>query len=305
MPGWARWTVGIVVALGVIGGGLYYWLIVDGGEANPKGYALDIAEIRRLANTIEGGKPIDIEVQEVASFSFPATALVAGDGWSQKLLPVYVYKIVYADRFGLIDTALTEEQGGGNPVAYDTDAFARVDAAIGAADFILITHEHMDHIGGLAAHGDLAGALARTRLTDIQIANPDRMAPVTFPAGALEGLTPFTYEGAAAVAPGVVVIAAPGHTPGSQMVFVQLADGREVLFLGDVAWHFRNIELVRERARLVTDFLLNENRQQVLDQFFALKALHEAEPAIAIVPGHDGRTISELVAKDVLTPGFE
>lgn len=305
MPAWARWTLGIVVALGVIGGGAYWWLIVDGGEADPEGYSIDIGEIRRLANSIEGEKPIDIQVQEVASFSFPATALVAGDGWSTKLLPVYVYKIVYADRFGLIDTALTEEQGGGNTVAYDEDAFARVDAAIDAADFILITHEHMDHIGGLAAHGDLAGALAKTRLTDIQIANPDRMVPVTFPAGVLEGLTPFTYEGAAAVAPGVVVIAAPGHTPGSQMVFVQLADGRELLFLGDVAWHFRNIELVRERARLVTDYFLNENRQQVLDQFFALKALHEAEPAIGIVPGHDGKTISDLVAREMLTPGFE
>jgi glyoxylase-like metal-dependent hydrolase (beta-lactamase superfamily II) len=54
------------------------------------------------------------------------------------------------------------------------------------------------------------------------------------------------------IVPRVVLIKAPGHTPGSQMVYVKRADGQEILFLGDVAWQMRNIEEVRERARLVT-----------------------------------------------------
>ena len=32
-----------------------------------------------------------------------------------------------------------------------------------------------------------------------------------------------------------------GYTPGSQMVYVKRADGREILFLGDVAWQMSNI----------------------------------------------------------------
>lgn len=101
-----------------------------------------------------------------------------------------------------------------------------------------------------------------------------------------------------------MLIKAPGHTPGSQMVYVQTANGTEVLFIGDVAWHFRNIELLRERARLVTWLFLKEDRRAVFGQFAALKRLPGDEPGIHIVPGHDGKVIDGLVAAGVLKKGF-
>ena len=101
-----------------------------------------------------------------------------------------------------------------------------------------------------------------------------------------------------------MLIKAAGHTPGSQMVYVQTADGTEVLLIGDVAWHFRNIELQRERARLVTMFLIKEDRTAVFGQLAALKRLHETQPAVHIVPGHDGQVIDALVAAGVLKRGF-
>src|SRR5690606_38980467 len=110
-----------------------------------------------------------------------------------------------------------------------------------------------------------------------------------------DGYEPLVYEQYEVLAPGVAVIKSPGHSPGSQMVYVQLADGSEVLFIGDVAWKYRNILVQRERARLVTQFFLKEDRSAVFGQLKALKDLSEAEPEISIIPGHDGEIVGNLV----------
>jgi glyoxylase-like metal-dependent hydrolase (beta-lactamase superfamily II) len=101
-----------------------------------------------------------------------------------------------------------------------------------------------------------------------------------------------------------VLIAAPGHTPGSQMVYVKLADGRELLFLGDVVWHMRNIDVEKERPRWVTSLLVQEDRVQVSGEIKALHALRNADPGIGIVPGHDGDAVERLTAAGFLEKGF-
>ena len=45
------------------------------------------------------------------------------------------------------------------------------------------------------------------------------------------------YESYLPVAPEIVLIKAPGHTPGHQMVYVRLASKRDYLFIGDVGGH--------------------------------------------------------------------
>jgi glyoxylase-like metal-dependent hydrolase (beta-lactamase superfamily II) len=44
--------------------------------------------------------------------------------------------------------------------------------------------------------------------------------PVQWPEGSRESFKPLDYTGYSAVAPGVVLIKAPGHTPGSQIIYV-------------------------------------------------------------------------------------
>jgi glyoxylase-like metal-dependent hydrolase (beta-lactamase superfamily II) len=173
-----------------------------------------------------------------------------------------------------------------------------------AAKQIVITHEHMDHIGGLTTHSDLANVLPKARLTDAQIADPDKSLPAKFPSGALDGYQALEYEDLHAIAPGVVVIRAAGHTPGSQIVYVQTAGGAELLLIGDVAWHFRNIEVQRERARLMTMVFLQEDRKAVFGQLAALKQLHDSQPDVHIVPGHDGPVIESLITAGILKRGF-
>lgn len=96
---------------------------------------------------------------------------------------------------------------------------------------------------------------------------------------------------ALAIAPGVVLQKAAGHSPGSQVVFVMLAGGREFLFVGDIVWNRDAITELKYRPRLITDLFLGEDRQAVLHQLRALRNLHDAGE-VAIVISHDARTFA-------------
>jgi len=147
--------------------------------------------------------------------------------------------------------------------------------------------------------------LPSARLTREQITHSELMLPAKFPDHALDVYVPLDYEKYLAVAPGIVLVKAPGHTPGSQMVYVQMANASEFLFIGDVAWHLRNIETQRERPRLLTWVLLKEDRFAVFGQLATLYRLHQTQPDLHIVPGHDGAAIDRLVASGALKAGIE
>lgn len=304
MPKWLKLTLGVFAVLFAVAGAAYYWFVVESSMPSDAEYAFDIRDVRRAIGSTPGDRPERIELERVAAFSFPATAIVAGDGWSQREMPVYSFRLVYPDKSIIIDTALDAELGGDNLVAFDEEAYARMNRAMEEASLIVITHEHMDHIGGLTVHPNLAAILPNAQLTERQLSEPARSLPARFEEGALDGFEPLAYEGFTVIAPGVALIAAPGHTPGSQMVYVQLKNYAEYLFVGDVAWQYRNILTQRQRARLVTQFFLNEDRKAVFGQLAALHALSEAEPDIAIVPGHDGEIVGQLVEAGKLTEGF-
>lgn len=278
----------------------YWWLLMESGT--PQGvYALDLAELRALASSLPGDKPEAVRVEDVGEFAFPEVAVLAGAGWSFSKLPVFSYQLVFADRTVVVDTAM-DKATANQASRFDDEAFARMSAAMEKASLIVVTHEHFDHLGGLATHPKLKYLAAK--LTDEQLADPSKRKPLVFPEGAFAHRVPFTYERAVALAPGVVLWKAPGHTPGSQLVFVQRKDGEEFLFLGDVAWHVENYEQVRERARLVTQFFLGEDRDAVLRQLAAIKALAAAEPKVHLVPGHDGPAMKRLVDAGLILPRF-
>ncbi len=278
----------------------YIWLFLESGTPGAP-YPIDLVKARALASSLPGDKPTSVHVEHITTIeSIPAMGVMAGAGWSKTKLDVYAYQTVSPTSTVIIDTGMRDDDSR----AFQPEAYARVQAALSTASLVVVTHEHFDHIGGLAAHPQLTAILPHAILTKQQLAHPEKMEPAKFPAKALEGFAPLDFDGARAVAPGVVLLTAPGHTPGSQLVFVQLADGRELLFLGDVAWQFTNIEHQRERARLVT-LMIGEDRTLVLSQLRALAELHEKEPKLAIVPGHDAAVIEKLIAEGTLVPRFE
>lgn len=298
-----RWPF-IIAALFVVAVPAYWWFLLESGA--PEGtFSIDLAEVRRLASLMPGDKATAIHFEPVGRFEFPKTAVVAGDGWAMTDMTVYSYQLVFPSQRVIVDTAMDEATGKqGGAVWFDATAFARVLAGLSEASVIVVTHEHFDHLAGLAKHPDVKALMKKAVLTEAQLAEPKRMEPLVFPAEALAGYRPLSTRALTPIAPGVVLIKAPGHTPGSQLVYVQRADGAEYLFLGDVAWHLRNVELVRERARLVTQLFLHEDRANVLRELAELNRLSKAEPKLNLVPGHDAPHLEALAQQGLFVKGF-
>ena len=106
-----------------------------------------------------------------------------------------------------------------------------------------------------------------------------------------------------AVAPGVVLIRAPGHSPGSQFVYVRLADDREVLLVGDLVWMMPGLTLNRQKPQSASDGI-KEDRGAIQRELDWVRSLLDAG-VIAVTPSHDKGALDALVAKGVLRVGLD
>ena len=91
----------------------------------------------------------------------------------------------------------------------------------------------------------------------------------------------------------IIVVPAPGHTPGSVIIFVTLYDGARYALVGDLVWQLEGITLREERPWLIRQFADSDaagTRQNLLRMI----AIKERLPELIIVPAHDIRAFAEM-----------
>jgi glyoxylase-like metal-dependent hydrolase (beta-lactamase superfamily II) len=103
------------------------------------------------------------------------------------------------------------------------------------------------------------------------------------------------------LAPGVVLVKAPGHTPGSQMVYVRLASGKEILLIGDITWAMAGVEQRRQKPEAVSKEY-GEDRTAIQQQ---IEWLHNLMGEVSLVNSHDDDSIIALIRGGVLKEGLD
>ena len=306
--GWMR-GIGVTILVLVAAGAVAYWYYVaDGAVPATTTYKTDIAGWRALVAGDTASLPSEIRVEMVGRDAVPLGAMQAGAPFEEYPRVRAAFQLNGPTGSVIIDTAMDKEVAAqaqrGPKASFDEAAYGRVIAAMGSAARVAVTHEHSDHIGGVAKFPVPERLAERLTLTSKQYEGLQKFAP-----GAAVGLVKADIRGldmAERIAPGVVMIPAPGHTPGSVMFFVKLADGREALFIGDIAWVLSNVTTLTTRPRFTQQFYMvsGEDRAAVADQIRALHDLKAAEPHLTIIPAHDEPLIAGLIGSGLLQPQF-
>ncbi len=308
-----KWLIRLGVAvliLAVMGGGAYWFYIADGAVPAAAAYKTDVAQWRALVSGDAAELPTEIRIEIVGRDTVPLAAMQAGAPFEEYSRVRASFQLNGPTGSVIIDTAMdkaiAKKAQRGETAEFDEAAYGRVIAAMGVASKVAVTHEHPDHIGGVARFPVPERLAERLVLTRPQY---DGMASAT-----VDGNVPAAYANAqildlqapTRIAPGVVMIPAAGHTPGSVMFYVKLSDGREALFIGDIAWVLSNVNALATRPRFTQQFFMatGEDRAAVADQIRALHDLMAAEPSIAMIPAHDAPLITGFTAAGLFKPQF-
>ena len=88
------------------------------------------------------------------------------------------------------------------------------------------------------------------------------------------------------------------------MYFIRTDQGRELLYVGDLMWSYRNVEVERSRPRLVAEYFLGEDTAAVADQLRAIMTFAQTHPEVEIVVSHDAERLERQIQQGVLRLGL-
>lgn len=165
---------------------------------------------------------------------------------------------------------------------------------------VVLTHAHWDHVSGLDSlpgvpvwtnaeergfvhYGGERSALMRSFASTAWV-------EYAFDDGAYFGFArSFDVWGDGSV----VLVPAPGHTPGSVIVFLALPSGARYALLGDLVWQTEGITLPAERPWLARR-MLGEEDVQVREAIARIVAIHQRYPEVQWIPAHDERALARI-----------
>ena len=264
--------------------------------------------VRQAADDIPGAPPASINFIKFAESHRTYAAVIDGGTDEPFVSARTAFQVVYPGGTVMIDAGMDEAvhrfYGFGRDEPYWQDRNDRVQAALSAANLIVVTHEHGDHVAGVLRSPDRDAIAARTILTEAQVrtlTTAPQLPEIRITEQQAGDYLVVDYRDYLPVAPGMVLIEAPGHTPGHQMVYVRLAQGTEYVFIGDVGWLIDNVTELRLRPAETIE-RIGENPQALLSQLVWLRSV--ADQGVVLVPSHDDRLLSRYAAEGLLGNDF-
>jgi glyoxylase-like metal-dependent hydrolase (beta-lactamase superfamily II) len=265
-------------------------------------------DLRHTAALMPGRRPLRINILKFAESRRTKNFSIKGAPVTPSVQARTAFQMMYADGSVMVDAGMDLQVhkffGRGVEEPYDAAAAKEVEHAVRGAKLIVVTHEHGDHVGGVI-HTPLAGELApKTILTRAQvqslIASP-QMPEIKLTEETARHYVVVDYDKYYPLAPGLAAVKAPGHTPGSQMIYAVLESGREYLLIGDAAWHMDGVREIKGKdAPWVT-----EDQDLVMAQLRWLNDLSRSEKNLVIVASHDDEQHAELIRAKILGNRFE
>jgi glyoxylase-like metal-dependent hydrolase (beta-lactamase superfamily II) len=164
---------------------------------------------------------------------------------------------------------------------------------------ILLTHAHWDHVSGLPDFPEVPVWVTpqerdfitkADRFQFCRLFNGIRYEEYGFEGGPYLGF-PRSHD---VYGDGsIVIVPAPGHTPGSVITFVTLHGGTRYAFVGDLVWQLEGITLREERPWIVRR-RADSDARGTRENLLRMIALKERLPELIIVPVHDMRAFAEI-----------
>lgn len=278
--------------------------LAERAEVKETPFAADLAVIRRLANLLPGAKPIAVNGIRVAASIRPNRFVIEGGDDRPITMPRTAFQVVYPDSTVMIDSGLDRETHDSFSTPdkrepYFPEAFARVQQALDRARLIVLTHFHADHAAGLtraANYNELAAKTVVSAETAECLLNTPHRPHLAMTPEQVNRLNIVGYRQHHAVASGMVLIKAHGHSADHQMVYVALQSGREILHSVDVGWVLENIRQVKGKAAP----WVKEDVPAVMGQLRWLNTILRNEPNITLLVTHDDALFEASVARGAI-----
>jgi glyoxylase-like metal-dependent hydrolase (beta-lactamase superfamily II) len=272
-------------------------------QAQTPAWTANLSDIRRVAAMIPGRRALRVNILKFAESRRTKNFSVQGAAAEPSVQARTVFQVVYGDGYVMVDAGMDEQVhkffGRGVVEPYFPDAAKEVERALRGARSILVTHEHGDHVAGVIRSAFADELAPKTLLTRTQVETlltAPQMPEIRLTPAMAARYNVVDYQNYLPYAPGLALIKAPGHTPGSQMIYVALESGREYLLIGDATWHMDGVRLVKGKdAPWVT-----ENKAAVMAQLQWLNELDRAERNLFVVSSHDEEQHKQLLEREIL-----
>jgi glyoxylase-like metal-dependent hydrolase (beta-lactamase superfamily II) len=271
-------------------------------------WTANIDDVRHAAALIPGRRPVRLNFLKFAESRRTKNFSVKDAPATPSVQARTAFQVVYPDSYVMVDAGMDLQVhkffGRGVEEPYDSAAAAQVETAVRGAKLIVVTHEHGDHVAGVIRGAGAAELAHKTILTRAQVEvlrTKPQLPEIRLSDEQAKRFFVVDYDQYMPFAPGMALIKAAGHTPGSQMVYVALESGREYLLIGDATWHMDGVRQMKGKdAPWVT-----EDQNAVLDQLRWLNQLSRTDSRLVIVASHDEEQHADLVKQGLLSNKLE